>query len=148
MRRAGPFLLAAALAALAACAEAPPPAATGTAAAAPAASTPPVRTGGPGTRYDGRYAGTLVLNPDRTRACPPAPEGEREITVRNGRATILLNPRIGQTQTGTVGPEGSVRMMDSLDRNIATTGLFAEDRFHGEYRNGPCSYAVQMMKRG
>ena len=144
MRHAGPFLLAA-LAVLAACAEASPPASTG-ATTAPTATGTPARTG-PVTRFDGRYAGTLALNPDRTRACPPAPQGEREITVRNGRATFVVNPQIRQTQTGTVGAEGSVRMMDSLDRNIATTGMFTEDWFRGEYRNGLCSYAVQMPKR-
>lgn len=132
---------------LAACAGEPPPSPPPghTATAAPAAAAP-ARTG-PVTRFDGRYTGTLALNPDRTRACPPAPQGEREITVRNGRATFVVNPQIRQTQTGTVGAEGSVRMMDSLDRNIATTGMFTEDWFRGEYRNGLCSYAVQMPKR-
>jgi hypothetical protein len=147
MRRAGPFLLAA-MAALAACADPAPPPSPAAAATAPVtgAATPP-RTTGPVNSFDGRYAGTLTLNPDRTRACPPAPQGEREITVRNGRATFVVNPQIRQTQTGTVGAEGSVRMMDSLDRNIATTGMFTEDWFRGEYRNGLCSYAVQMPKR-
>jgi hypothetical protein len=128
---------------LAACAGDPPAA---TPASSRQAGQPPAAAG-PVTRFDGRYAGTLVLNPDRTRACPPAPVGEREIIVRNGRATLLLNPQVRQTQTGTVGAEGSVRLADSLDRTIATTGLFTEEWFRGEYRNGLCSYAVQMVKR-
>jgi hypothetical protein len=39
-------------------------------------------------------------------------------------------------------------MADSLDRTIATTGIFANERFQGEHRNGLCSYTVLMNKRG
>ena len=111
-------------------------------AAAPAASSAPV------TEFDGRYGGTVSLNPDRTRACPAGPTGQREIIVRQGRATLLLNPQTRQTLTGTVGVEGSVRMADSLDRNIATSGIFSPQGFLGEHRYGLCTYAVQMPKRG
>ncbi|MBK1658166.1 hypothetical protein, partial [Paracraurococcus ruber] len=86
-------------------------------------------------------------NPDRTRACPPAPAEEREITVRQGRAVLLIDPPTRHVLTGTVGPAGDVRMADNLDRTIATTGIFANSRFLGEHRNGLCSYAVQMAKR-
>jgi hypothetical protein len=126
---------------LAACAAEPPPrAATPTAATAPPAA--------PATRFDGRYAGTFALLPDRTRRCPEAPAGEREATVRNGRASLLFNPQVQQVLTGTVGADGSVRMADSLDRTIATSGLFTESGFRGEHRNGLCAYSVQMTKRG
>ena len=40
-----------------------------------------------------------------------------------------------------------MRMSDSLDRTIATTGIFANGRFQGEHRNGLCSYTVLMNKR-
>jgi hypothetical protein len=149
MRPAGTFLPLAVLLTLAACAEAPPappPAATATA-GTPAASPPPRAPAGPATEFDGRYAGTLELNPDRTRACPPAPAEEREITVQDGHATFLLNPRVRQTQTGTVGRNGSVRMAGMIDRTIATSGVFTGTGFLGEYRNGLCSYAVNMTKR-
>ena len=53
-----------------------------------------------------------------------------------------------QALTGTVGPDGSVRMADSLDRTIATSGTFEGDGFIGEHRNGLCSYSVRMTKRG
>lgn len=108
---------------------------------APAAQAAPV------TAFDGRYAGSLTLNPDRSRACPPAPAGEREMTVRQGRATLLMNPQTRQVLTGTVGADGDVRMADSLDRTIATSGLFTEGRFMGEHRYGLCSYAVTMTRR-
>ena len=110
--------------------------------AGPAAS-PPARV----TSFDGRYTGVITLNPDRTRECPRAPVQEREIAVRQGRATLLLNPQTRQTQSGVVGAEGSLRMVDSLDRTIATTGQFADGIFLGEYRNGLCSYALRMTKR-
>lgn len=101
----------------------------------------------PVTAFDGQYTGKLTLNPDRTRACPPAPAGERSITIRQGRATLLLNPETRQVLSGTVGTAGDVRMSDSLDRTIATTGVFSDGRFVGEYRNGLCTYAVSMTKR-
>ncbi|MBL6458478.1 hypothetical protein JMJ55_24375 [Belnapia sp. T6] len=99
------------------------------------------------TTYDGQWVGTITLNPDRTRECPRPPSAERTITVEGGRATLALNPQVRQTQTGHVNADGSVRMVDSLDRSIATTGLFAEGTFQGEYRNGLCTYAVRMTKR-
>ena len=108
------------------------------------ASRPPPRV----VAFDGRWMGTITLNPDRTRECPRAPSQEREITVTQGRATLTLNPETRQTQTGLVAAEGSIRLVDSLDRSIATTGLFADGVFLGEYRNGLCSYAVRMTKRG
>ncbi len=98
--------------------------------------------------FDGLWAGTITLNPDRTRECPRAPSPEREITVTRGRATFVLNPRTRQTQSGIVAEEGGIRMVDSLDRSIATAGVFADGVFIGEYRNGLCSYAVRMTKRG
>lgn len=107
------------------------------------ASRPPPRV----VAFDGRWIGTVTLNPDRTRECPRASTQEREITVTQGRATFLLNPETRQTQTGLVAAEGSVRLADSLDRAIATTGLFADGIFLGEYRNGLCTYTVRMTKR-
>ena len=137
--------LAATAALLTACAGEPqPPPATAQARATPAAAAP----AGPVTRFDGRYAGTFALLPDRTRRCPEAPAGEREATVRNGRASLLFNPQVQQVLTGAVGADGSVRMADSLDRTIATSGLFTESGFRGEHRNGLCTYSVQMTKRG
>jgi hypothetical protein len=110
--------------------------------ARPAAPPPKVKD------FDGRWVGTVTLQPDRTRECPRAPSAEREINVTEGRAVFALNPQIRQSQSGFVGADGSVRMVDSLDRNIATTGLFADGLFQGEYRNGLCAYAVRMVKRG
>ncbi len=115
------------------------PSGTATARAAPA----PSRV----TEFDGRWVGTVTLNPDRTRECPRAPSGEREITITQGRAVFALNPQIRQTQTGTVNADGSIRMVDALDRTIATAGLFADGLFQGEYRNGLCTYAVRLVKR-
>lgn len=104
---------------------------------------------GPPDRFDGRYVGTLALQPDRTRRCPEAPAVERELLVRNGRASLIINPQVRQALTGTVGQEGSVRMADSLDRTIATSGVFdGNGAFQGEHRNGLCSYSVRMTKRG
>ncbi len=100
------------------------------------------------TTFDGRWAGTVTLQPDRTRTCPRAPSGEREIVVDQGRAVFAINPQIRQTQSGYVSADGSIRLVDSLDRGIATTGLFADGVFQGEYRNGLCAYAVRMVKRG
>jgi hypothetical protein len=101
----------------------------------------------PPTAFDGTYAGRMTLNPDRTRACPPTPQEERSITVRQGRASFLIEPAVRHVLTGAVGASGDVRMADSLDRTIATTGVFANDRFQGEHRNGLCSYTVLMNKR-
>ncbi len=128
----------------AACANEPPPAA----ATAPARATPAAAPAGPVTRFDGRYAGPLALLPDRTRRCPEAPNVEREMTVWNGRASLVLNPQVQQVLTGTVGADGSVRVADSLDRTIATSGAFdGSGSFQGEHRSGLCAYSVRMTKR-
>ena len=116
----------------------------------PGARSAPARSAAPApavTTFDGRYVGTLTLNPDRTRTCPPAPTQDRDIVVRQGRGTLTLNPQTRQLLTGTVGADGDIRMADSLDRTIATSGMFTADRFLGEHRNGPCTYAVRMSKR-
>lgn len=101
----------------------------------------------PANRFDGRYAGTVTLLPDRTRVCPEPAAQERELIVRDGRAVLMLDPQNRQTLSGTIAPEGSVRMADSIDRNIATSGLFTTTGFRGEHRYGQCAYAVQMTKR-
>lgn len=108
----------------------------------------PAVASAPVTRFDGRYAGPLTLLPDRTRRCPEAPLIEREITVRNGRASLMFNPQVQQVLTGTVGADGSARIADSLDRTIATSGVFDGNGFLGEHRNGLCAYSVRMTKRG
>jgi hypothetical protein len=126
---------------LAACETPAEPPRSATAARVPDAPALPIG------RFDGRYAGTVTLSPDRTRACPEASNEERELTVRNGRAVFVLNPQNRQTLTGTIAPEGSVRMADSIDRNIATSGLFTATGFRGEHRSGLCTYAVQLTKR-
>ena len=133
-----------ALLAAAACAGEAPPARTPASAAAP---RPAPEASGPVTRFDGRYAGTVALLPDRTRRCPEPPAIERELTVQNGRASLMFNPQVRQVLTGTVGADGSARMADSLDRTIATSGVFDDTGFRGEHRNGLCSYSVQMTKR-
>jgi hypothetical protein len=142
-----PVLLSAMAAVLAACAgeSQPPAAATGQQATRTAATT---TAAAPVTRFDGRYAGPLALQPDRTRRCPEAPAVERELTVRNGRASLMFNPQVRQVLSGTVREDGSVRMADSLDRNIATSGVFDANGFLGEHRSGLCSYSVRMTKRG
>ncbi|HYZ34521.1 MAG TPA: hypothetical protein VE684_19820 [Crenalkalicoccus sp.] len=134
----------AALLALAACGGDPPPPPPAQGGATPAAATPATRT----TAFDGRYVGRLTLNPDRTRSCPEPPEGNREITVADGRATFVLSRQPLQQQAGTVGADGSVRLSDLYDRALATTGLFTGTEFLGEYRNGRCSYAVRMQRQG
>lgn len=116
--------------------------------AAPAASSRLAQASGPVTKFDGRYVGTLALQPDRTRRCPEPANIERELLVSNGRARFNFNPQVQQVLTGTVGQDGSVRMADSLDRTIATSGVLNEQGFRGEHRNGLCSYSVQMTKRG
>jgi hypothetical protein len=61
----------------------------------------------------------------------------------------MINPQVQQALTGTVGADGSVRMADSLDRTIATSGVFdGNGGFQGEHRNGLCGYSVRMTKRG
>ncbi|MFC7473183.1 hypothetical protein ACFQS7_02390 [Dankookia sp. GCM10030260] len=116
-------------------------------AAARTANASASKPSAPVTGFDGVYAGRLTLNPDRTRACrQPAPE-DRTITVRQGRASFLIEPSVQHVLTGAVGTSGDVRMSDSLDRTIATTGVFDNGRFQGEHRNGLCSYTVLMNKR-
>jgi hypothetical protein len=105
------------------------------------------RPAAPVTAFDGTYAGRLTLNPDRSRACPQPAAEDRTITVRQGRASFLIEPAVRHVLSGAVGASGDVRMADSLDRTIATTGIFANDRFQGEHRNGLCSYTVLMNKR-
>jgi len=132
-----------ALLALAGCAnDAAAPAATGVSAVRPAAPAPPV------TAFDGRYAVSFTLNPDRSKTCPPGPGDQRELLVTNGQATLTINAQNGQVLRGRVGEAGEARMADRLDRSIATTGQFIGDRFTGEHRNGVCGYAVAGRKQG
>jgi hypothetical protein len=148
-RAAGHIAAAAAAALLAGCAgEERPPVGTERAAARATPRATAAAPAAPVTRFDGRYAGPLALLPDRTRRCPEAPLIEREIVVRNGRASLMFNPQVQQVLTGTVGEDGSARMADSLDRTIATSGVFDENGFQGEHRSGLCSYSVRMTKRG
>lgn len=139
------FLLSAVFAVAACAGEAPPEASAPR--ATPAAASPRPASG-PVTRFDGRYVGTFALQPDRTRRCPEAPAIERELLVQQGRASLIFNPQVRQVLTGTVDETGSVRMADSLDRTIATSGVLDGQGFQGEHRNGLCSYAVRMTKRG
>jgi hypothetical protein len=139
-------ILAALLAASACAGEQAPPPAPRAAASAQAASRP-AQASGPVTKFDGRYVGTLALQPDRTKRCPEPPAIERELLVSNGRARFNFNPQVQQVLTGTVGQDGSVRMADSLDRTIATSGVLNDQGFRGEHRNGLCSYSVRMTKR-
>ena len=128
---------------LAGCATDDPPtpsAPRSTASAAPRAPTGPV------TSFDGRYSGQIKLNPDRTRQCPQAPAQDLTLTLRDGRGTFLVNPATRQTLSGTVGQNGDIRLADPLDRTIATSGVFTEQGFVGEYRNGLCNYAVHLRK--
>jgi len=114
----------------------------------PASAAVPSAPPRPVTAHDGRYLGPVSLNPDRTRECPRPPAVDREISVVQGRATFRLDPDRGVVQSGTIGPEGSIRMADPVDRTIATTGVFADGIFLGTYRNGFCSYAIRAVKRG
>ena len=86
-----------ALLAAAACAGGQPPPPAPSAAPAAAASRP-AGTSGPVTRFDGRYVGTLALQPDRTRRCPEPPNIERELFVQNGRARFMFNPQVQQVR--------------------------------------------------
>lgn len=115
--------------------------ATGATTGAPVPAAPAV------TAFDGRYAGKFTLNPDRSRACPPAPAEDLVITVRQGNASLLIDPANQHVLVGRVGTAGDVRMSDLLDRSIATSGLFDNGRFVGEHHIGRCSYAVSMTKR-
>jgi len=130
-----------------ACAEEPPlaplPSGGRLATAAPAR-----QAAGPVTEFDGLYRGSVTLNPDRSRICRPAPTGEVEATVTQGRARFVVDPALNQTLTGVVGRDGSVRMTDIVDSSIATSGLFTDQAFLGEHRNGRCSYAVNLRRQG
>ena len=142
------FTALAGLLALAACADdaPPPPTVSGGRTTAATASAPAARgASGPVTTFDGRYSGTVTLNPDRTRRCPDGPPSV-EMTVRAGRAALVINPTTRQTLSGTVGPDGTVRMVDIVDRAIMTTGIVNAQGFVGEHRNGLCSYAVNLPK--
>jgi hypothetical protein len=144
-----PALPAASLLALlaAACADPPPPAATPPAAAPRPAPVPP-RPAGPVTAFDGTYSGVITLNPDRTRRCAEAPAEPLQIVVRQGRGSFLVNPTTRQVLSGTVGEDGSIRMVDIVDRSIATSGVFTPRGFVGEHRNGLCVYAVNLRREG
>jgi hypothetical protein len=138
------------LLALAGCADEaplPPPVSGGrVTSSAPAGGAPSATTASAAavTTFDGRYTGSVTLNPDRTRLCPDgAPQVE--MTVRNGRATFVVNPANRQTLTGTVAPDGTIRLSDAfLDRTISTTGVFSERGFTGQHRSGLCTYAVSL----
>jgi hypothetical protein len=134
------------LAALGGCSDdrAPPPATTSTSTAATAQAEPP--RAAPVTAFDGRYTGTMTLNPDRTRRCPEASSATREATVAQGRARFTVNPAIREVLTGTLDADGSARMASNIDRSIATTGVFTSEAFLGEHRNGLCSYSVNLKK--
>jgi len=133
-------LLAAAL--LAGCAAEPPPLPPTQGGTAPAA----IRQAPP-TRFDGRYTGPLILNPDRTRTCPKLDAQERVLTVQGGRGALEIEPATRQVLSGFVDSQGALRMADRIDRTIATEGIFTESTFLGEHRNGLCSYAVRLRKR-
>lgn len=123
------------------------PEATGDAAPRRSVAATPTPPPAPITEFDGHYAGKVTLNPDRSRACPPAPAGDLTLDVRQGRATLEIDPANRRVLTGTVGASGDVRMAEALDRTIATTGIFDKGRFIGEHKVGRCTYAVSMAKR-
>ena len=137
--------LAAGLLALAACADEPsaPPVSGGRTSGTPATTA---RTGtGPVTTFDGTYQGTATLNPDRSRRCPDPPP-TLEATVRQGRASLVINPVTRQTLSGTVGADGDVRMVDVVDRNVMTSGIFSAQGFMGQHRAGVCTYAITLKR--
>lgn len=127
---------------LMACAEPGPP-------AGPARTPLPVanRLTPPPTTFDGRYGGTLTLNPDRSRTCPKLDAQERLLTVQGGRGNLEIQPATRQVLTGTVDQDGSLRLVDRIDRTIATEGVFTDGTFLGAHRNGLCSYAMRLRKR-
>lgn len=137
--------LAAGLLTLVACAEEPPaPAISGGRISGSSASA--ARTGsGPVTTFDGTYQGTATLNPDRSRRCPDPPPS-LEATVRQGRASLVVNPVTRQTLSGTVGADGDVRMVDVVDRTVMTSGIFNATSFTGRHQAGICSYAISLKK--
>jgi hypothetical protein len=126
----------------------PPPPRVTTARAAPAAASGEPLPSRPINAFDGRYAGTMTLNPDRTRRCR-VPEGSAfEMVVRGGRGSFLVNPTTRQVLSGTVEREGSLRLVDAVDRTIATSGVFTADGFIGDHRDGLCTYAVNLRRIG
>ena len=135
-----------ALLALGACADdTPQPTVSGGRSTATASASAARGASGPVTTFDGRYSGTMTLNPDRTRRCPEGPP-QAELTIREGRAAFVINPTTRQTLTGTIGQDGAVRMVDNVDRTIMTTGIASAQGFTGQHRNGLCSYAVSLQK--
>ncbi len=137
--------LAAGLLALGACADEPPaPPISGGRISGTSATTARAGTG-PVTTFDGTYQGTATLNPDRSRRCPDPPPS-LEATVRQGRASLVINPVTRQTLSGTVGADGDVRMVDVVDRNVMTTGIFNAISFTGRHQAGVCTYAISLRK--
>ena len=138
--------LAAGLLALAACADDTPPAPAVSGGRISGTSATNARTAsGPITTFDGTYQGTATLNPDRSRRCPDPPPS-LDATVRQGRASLVINPSTRQTLSGTVGADGSVRMVDVVDRAIMTSGIFNAEGFTGRHQAGVCSYAISLKK--
>ena len=131
---------------LAACDSAPEPSAARPATQA-ATTIAPAEPQGPVTRFDGRYVGKLTLSPDRTLTCPKNEGNNRVLTVRQGRASLLVVPESRLTLHGNVRPDGSLAVHDMVDRSITVTGSFDERRFDGLYRNGVCRYSVQLTRR-
>ncbi|MBY0332609.1 MAG: hypothetical protein K2X49_18295 [Acetobacteraceae bacterium] len=145
---AAPLTLLAGLLALAACAEeGPPPPTVSGGRGTSGATAARAAAVGPVTTFDGRYTGSVTLNPDRTRRCPDgAPEVE--MNVRGGRGSLVINPAARQTLTGTVGSDGAIRLVDNVDRAIVTTGIISTQGFSGQHRNGLCTYAVSLRLVG
>lgn len=111
------------------------------AAAVPAAPEPPV------SRFNGRYVGTILLNPDRSRTCFPASTTERVMQVANGQVTVTINPELRQVLLGTVRPDGSLRARENLDRTIVLDGLLDGTQFLGTFTNGRCTFAVSLRRQ-
>ena len=77
----------------------------------------------PVTAFDGTLCRPHDAEPRPHPGLPARPaQEERSITVRQGRASFLIEPAVRHVLTGAVGASGDVRMADSLDRTIATTG--------------------------
>jgi hypothetical protein len=125
---------------LAGCDDVPPPPST-TRAAVPAGPAGPV------SRFDGTYAGRSTLEPDRTRACRQAPRSEVVMQVRDGRGSVVIDPELRQTLTGSVSADGTARLIDRIDRTVVTTGQIANGAFSGYHQNGPCRYSLRLDKR-
>jgi hypothetical protein len=132
---------------LAGCADSPPPPPPPLRTAAPPAAGPAAPPAGASPLYDGNYAGQSVGEPDRTRACRPAPRAEVLMQVRGGQASLLVEPELRQVLTGTVLADGTARLVDRIDRTIVTTGQITNGVFAGYHRNGPCRYTLRLEKR-